>query len=219
MSVLVWDKDEERRFEMGVSKGVLFPKKTDGSGTYENGVAWNGLTGVTESPSGADTTDLWADNIKFATLRATETFGATIEAYMYPDEFAECDGSVEAEEGVFIGQQSRRPFGFAYRTNVGVGEDSEAGYKLNLVYNATVSPSEKGYETINDSPDAITMSWEVSTTAVNVTGHKPTSHIMIDSTKADKAKLKALENTLYGTADKEPTLPSPDEVIAMFAAA
>ena len=138
---------------------------------------------------------------------------------MYPDEFAECDGSVEAEEGVFIGQQSRRPFGFAYRTNVGVGEDSEAGYKLNLVYNATVSPSEKGYETINDSPDAITMSWEVSTTAVNVTGHKPTSHIMIDSTKADKAKLKALENTLYGTADKEPTLPSPDEVIAMFAAA
>lgn len=219
MSVLVWDKDEERRFEMGVSKGVLFPKKTDGSGTYENGVAWNGLTGVTESPSGADTTDLWADNIKFATLRATETFGATIEAYMYPDEFAECDGSVEAEEGVFIGQQSRRPFGFAYRTNVGVGEDSEAGYKLNLVYNATVSPSEKGYEAINDSPDAITMSWEVSTTAVNVTGHKPTSHIMIDSTKADKAKLKALENTLYGTADKEPTLPSPDEVIAMFAAA
>lgn len=220
MSVLVWDKSEERRFEMGVSKGVLYPKKKDGSDAYEKGVAWNGLTGVTESPSGADVTDLWADNIKYASLRATETFGATIEAYMCPDEFAECDGSVEAADGVYLGQQNRRPFGFAYRTEIGVGEDSEAGYKLNLVYNATVSPSEKGYETVNDSPDALTMSWEVSTTAVNVTDHKPTAHITIDSTKVkDKTKLKELEDKLYGTSDAEPTLPSPDEVLAIFAAA
>lgn len=220
MSVLVWDKSEERRYESGVSKGVLFLKKTDGSGAYENGVVWNGLTGVTESPSGADVTDLWADNIKYASLRAAETFGATIEAYMHPDEFYECDGSVEASEGVYVGQQSRRPFGFCYRTNIGVGEDSEVGYKLNLVYNATVSPSDKGYETVNDNPDALTMSWEVNTTAVNVTGHKPTAHITIDSTKVkDKTKLKQLEDKLYGTSDAESTLPSPDEVLAIFAAA
>lgn len=220
MSVLVWDKSEERKFEMGVSKGVLYVKKTDSTDTYESGVAWNGLTGVTESPSGADVTDLWADNIKYASLRAAETFGATIEAYMCPDEFAECDGSVEASEGVYIGQQNRKAFGFCYCTNVGIGENSEAGYKINLVYNATVSPSEKGYETVNDSPDALTMSWEVSTTAVNVTGHKPTAHITIDSTKVkDKTKLKKLEDKLYGTAEAEPTLPSPDEVLAIFAAA
>ena len=219
MSVLVWDKSEERRYESGVSKGVLFLKKNDGSGTYENGVVWNGLTGVTESPSGADVTDLWADNIKYASLRAEETFGATIEALMYPDEFEECNGSVEAEDGVYIGQQKRRAFGFSYRTDIGIGEDSEAGYKLNLVYNATVSPSEKGYESRNDSPDAVSMSWEVSTTSVNVTDHKPTAHITIDSTKADKTKLKTLEDMLYGTAEKESTLPSPDEVLAIFAAA
>ena len=219
MPRLEWDKNEERQFEMGVSKMVLFPKKTDGSGTYDKGVAWNGVTGVTESPSGADVTDLWADNIKYASLRATETYGSTIEAYMFPDEFAECDGSAAAADGVYIGQQTRRPFGFAYCTNIGVGEDSEAGYKLNLVYNATASPSDKSYETVNDSPDAVTMSWEVTTTAVNVTGHKPTAHITIDSTKVDKAKLKQLEDMLYGTAEKESTLPSPDEVIAVFAAA
>ena len=219
MSVLVWDKSEDRRYESGVSKGVLFLKKTDGSDAYENGVAWSGLTGVTESPSGADVTDLWADNIKYASLRAEETFGATIEAYTYPDEFEECNGSTEAEDGVYIGQQKRRAFGFAYRTDIGIGEDSEAGYKLNLVYNATVSPSEKGYESRNDSPDAVTMSWEASTTSVSVSGHKPTAHITIDSTKADATKLKELEDKLYGTAEKESTLPTPDEVLAIFAAA
>lgn len=220
MSVLVWDKSEDRRYESGVSKGVLFPKKTDGTDAYENGVTWSGLTGVTESPSGADVTDLWADNIKYASLRAEETFGATIEAYTYPDEFEECNGSTEAAEGVYIGQQKRRAFGFAYRTDIGIGEDSEAGYKLNLVYNATVSPSEKGYESRNDSPDAVAMSWEVSTTSVSVAGHKPTAHITIDSTKVkDKTKLKELEDKLYGTSDAEPTLPSPDEVLAIFAAA
>lgn len=151
MPRLEWDKNEERQFEMGVSKMVLFPKKTDGSGTYDKGVAWNGVTGVTESPSGADVTDLWADNIKYASLRAAETYGSTIEAYMYPDEFAECDGSSAPAEGVYIGQQTRRPFGFAYCTNIGVGEDSESGYKLNIVYNATASPSDNMTYTVNCS--------------------------------------------------------------------
>ena len=227
MSKIVWDATGSRYYETGVSHGVLY-KQTSG-GSYGAGVPWNGLTGVTESPDGAEPTDLWADNIKYATMRSAETFGGTIEAYTYPEEFAECDGSYTAIAGVYVGQQPRTPFGFTYRTEVGsdtVATQGEA-YKLHLVYNATASPSEKAYETINDSPDAITLSWEFTTTPVAVTGHKPTSCITIDTTKLDtakKAKLTQLENLLYGTdADAtnnveatEPSLPSPDTIISMF---
>ena len=222
MSVLVWDKSGERLYETGVNHGVLYVQNS--SGSYGNGVVWNGLTGVTESPDGAEPTDLWADNIKYASLRSAETFGATIEAYTYPEEFAECDGSYAIADGVYIGQQNRKPFGFCYRTEVGSDTIADAsgdeGYKLHIIYNATASPTEKAYETINDSPDAITFSWEITTTPVPVNGHKPTSTITIDSTKFTtaeaKAKLKALEDTLYGSASTEPTLPSPNEIMAMF---
>lgn len=222
MSVLVWDKSGERLYETGVNHGVLYVQNS--SGSYGNGVVWNGLTGVTESPDGAEPTDLWADNIKYASLRSAETFGATIEAYTYPEEFAECDGSYTIADGVYIGQQNRKPFGFCYRTEVGSDTIADASgdeaYKLHIIYNATASPTEKAYETINDSPDAITFSWEITTTPVPVTGHKPTSTITIDSTKFTtaeaKAKLKALEDTLYGSASTEPTLPSPNEIMAMF---
>lgn len=218
MSALVWDKSGERYFEAGVDHGVLYVQKADG--TYNKGVVWNGLTAVTESPDGAEPNDLYADNIKYATLRSAETFGATIEAFTYPDEFAECDGSYALADGVYIGQQSRKPFGFSYRTMIGndTSSDIDAAYKLHIVYNATVTPSEKNFETINDSPDAITMSWEVSTVPVPVTGRKPTATITIDSTKCDAAKLKTLEDMLYGTASEEPTLPSPDEIADIFAA-
>lgn len=216
MAKLEWDRTGERYYETGNKKGVLFPMGE--SGTYEQGVVWNGLTAVTESPSGAEANDLYADDIKYASLRSAETFGGTIEAYTYPDAFAECDGSAEVKTGVYIGQQKRKAFGFSYVTSVGSDTESDfdKSYKLHLVYNATASPSEKSYQTINDSPDAITFSWEFETTPVNVTGHKPTSIITIDSNKADKAKLKALEDKLYGTESTEATLPSPDEVIAMF---
>lgn len=216
MAKLEWDKTGERYYETGNKKGVLFPMGD--SGAYEQGVVWNGLTAVTESPSGAEANDLYADDIKYASLRSAETFGGTIEAYTYPDAFAECDGSAEVKTGVYIGQQKRKAFGFSYVTSVGSDTESDfdKSYKLHLVYNATASPSEKSYQTINDSPDAITFSWEFETTPVNVTGHKPTSIITIDSNKADKAKLKALEDKLYGTESTEATLPSPDEVIAMF---
>lgn len=218
MAALVWDKSGERLFETGVDHGVLFVQKTDG--TYETGVVWNGLTGVTESPDGAEPNDLYADNIKYATLRSAETFGATIEAYTYPEEFYQCDGSATPSDGVYLGQQSRKSFGFVYRTKVGSDVDTEANsYKLHLVYNATASPSERGYETINDSPDAITFSWEITTTPVNVTGYKATSCITIDSTKADATKLKTLEDKLFGTVNTESSLPTPDEVLAIFAAA
>lgn len=216
MAKLEWDRTGERYYETGNKKGVLFPMGE--SGVYEQGVVWNGLTAVTESPSGAEANDLYADDIKYASLRSAETFGGTIEAYTYPDAFAECDGSAEVKTGVYIGQQKRKAFGFSYVTSVGSDTESDfdKSYKLHLVYNATASPSEKSYQTINDSPDAITFSWEFETTPVNVTGHKPTSIITIDSNKADKAKLKALEDKLYGTESTEATLPSPDEVIAMF---
>lgn len=216
MSEIVWDKTGDREYELGVDHGVLYVQKTDGSGTYENGVPWNGLSGVTESPSGADETVLYADNIKYASIRAAEEFGLTIEAYMYPDEFAVCDGSAEVSPGVYIGQQKRIPFGMSYRTNIGSDTDSDKGYKLHLVYNATASPSETAYESVNDSPDAITMSWEATTTPVNIAGYKPSARITIDSTKADKAKLDELEKKLYGDVSAEPTLPSLEEVIAMF---
>lgn len=221
MTKLVWDKTGERYWETGVSNGVLYKKKTTGSTTKWVGTAWNGLTGVTESPSGAELTDLWADNIKYASIRSTETFGATIEAYMYPDEFAECDGSKEAEDGVYLGQQERVAFCFCYKTKVGndTQDESDDGYKLHIIYNATASPSEKQYSTVNDSPEAITFSWEVNTTPINVTGHKPVSSIVIDSRKADATKLAALETKLYGGDSAEPELPEPDEILTMMAAA
>ena len=216
MAALIWDKTGERYFETGVDHGVLYPQKADG--TYDDGVVWNGLTAVTESPDGAEPNDLYADNIKYASLRSAETFGATIEAYTYPEEFAECDGSAAMSTGVYIGQQTRKPFGFSYRTLVGndTATDTDDGYKLHIIYNATASPSEKNYETVNDSPDAITMSWEIDTTPVPVTGKKPTATITIDSTKCDATKLKTLEDILYGTATKNAYLPQPDTILHIF---
>ncbi len=219
MSKLVWDKTGERLYETGVKQGVLY--LLGSTGTYSKGVAWNGLTNVTESPSGAEATPLYADDIKYLNLMSTEELGGTIEAYTYPDEFAECDGSASLAEGVYIGQQARKTFGFCYRTTLGNDVDNNNyGYKLHLVYGALASPSEKAYGTINDSPEAITFSWEFSTTPVNVTGHKPTASITIDSTKVDAAKLAALEKILYGddTESVEPRLPLPDEVAEIFAA-
>lgn len=214
MSKLVWDKTGERLYETGVKQGVLYPM--DAKGTYPKGVPWNGLTNVTESPSGAEATALYADDIKYLNLMSNEEFGGTIEAYTYPDEFAECDGSASIATGVYIGQQARKTFGFCYRTTIGNDVKSNAhGYKLHLVYGALASPSEKAYATINDSPEAITFSWEFSTTPVNVTGFKPTACLTIDSTKVDGEKLAALEKILYGD-DADDTavarLPLPDEV-------
>lgn len=210
-TTITWDATGERLFETGVDQGVLYVLDST-TGAYGNGVAWNGLTGVTESPDGAEPTDLWADNIKYATLRSAETFGLTIEAYTYPDEFGECDGSASPATGVHIGQQSRKPFGFSYRTKVGSDTDTEANnYKIHVVYNCTASPSERSYETINDSPDAITFSWEVTTTPVKVTGYKPTSEITIDVWKLDSSKKTALENALYGGGG----LPDPDDLLAL----
>lgn len=193
-----WDKIGERFYEMGVDHGVLYPQAA--TGLYPKGVPWNGLTNVTESPEGAEATDLWADNIKYGSLRSAETFGGTIEAYTYPEEFNQCDGNVSVADGVYIGQQSRTPFGFVYRTQIGndtAGEDDD-GYKLHLVYGATASPSEKARDTVNDSPEATTFSWEFDTTPVNVTGHKPTATLEVDSRKCPSAKLVALEKILFG---------------------
>lgn len=210
MSKLTWDASGERLYETGVKQGVLYVMDNN---VYGNGVAWNGLTAITESPSGAESTPLYADDIKYLDLRSTEEFGATIEAYTYPDEFAACDGSASLADGVSIGQQARKMFGLCYRTTVGNDTDgTDHGYKLHLIYGATASPSEKAYETINDSPEAITFSWEITTTPVSVTGFKPTASITIDSTKADPTCLAALEEKLYGGTSAEPTLPLPDEV-------
>lgn len=210
---LVWDKVGDRYYETGTDNGVLFVQKKDGS--YKTGIAWNGLTGVTESPSGADPTDMYADNIKYASVRAAETFGATIEAYTYPDEFAECDGSAEIAPGVTIGQQGRSAFAFTYRTKIS-NDVAIDEYKLHLIYGATASPSEKAYATINDSPDAITFSWEVTTTPINVSGFKPTSVLVIDSRKTTKEKLAAFEEILYGSDTKESRMPLPEEVLTFF---
>lgn len=217
MAKLVWDATGERLYETGVRQGVLYVMN---EGVYPQGVVWNGLTAVTESPSGAEATPLYADDIKYLNLMSAEEFGATIEAYTYPDEFMECDGSATLTEGVYIGQQPRKTFGLCYRTTLGndVANDSY-GYKLHLIYGALASPSEKAYATINDSPEAITFSWELSTTPVNVTGHKPTASLVIDSTKVDKTRLQNLEDALYGTADKEAYLPLPDEVKSILTAA
>lgn len=211
MSRLEWDKIGEKLYEAGVDRGVVY--RQDQTGAYKGGAAvWNGLTSVTESPEGAEVTDLYADNIKYASMRAAENYKSTVEAYTYPDLFAECDGSAEVAPGMTIGQQDRKPFGMCYRTNIGSDAEVENAYKLHLVYGCTVSPSEKAYETVNDSPDAITFSWEIDTTPVNVTGHKPTATVTLNSTKLSAAQLKAIEDVLYGTTEKEPYLPLPDEV-------
>lgn len=219
MSKIVWDETGKRFYETGVDHGVLYPIQT--GGLYNKGVPWNGLITVTESPSGAEATDLYADNIKYLSMRSAETFGATVEAYTYPDEFAECDGSAQLVEGVKIGQQARKIFGLCYRTMIGNDVDGQDhGYKLHLIYGATASPSEKAFSSINDSPEAITFSWELVTTPVNVTGFKPTASIEIDSTKADPTCLAKLEEILYGKDPTEPEgldgvdgrLPLPDEV-------
>lgn len=215
MARLVWDKTGERFYETGVRQGVLYPMV---DGAYPKGVAWNGLTAVTESPSGAESTALYADDIKYLNLRSTEEFGATIEAYTYPKEFEECDGSAELAAGVTIGQQPRKSFGLSYRTALGNDVENENhGYKLHLIYGATASPSEKAYATISDSPEAITFSWEVTTVPVNVEGFKPTALLTIDSTKVDPAKLTALEDILYGKAEAEARLPLPDEIATLMA--
>lgn len=225
MAKLVWDKTGDRFYETGVKQGVLYIP-TDG--VYSKGVAWNGLTAVTESPSGAEATALYADDIKYLNLLSTEEFGATIEAYTYPDEFAACDGSAELTKGVTIGQQKRSTFGLCYKTTIGNDTDgNDHGYKLHIIYGALATPSEKAYSTINDSPDAVTFSWEITTTPVNVTGQKPTASLVIDSTKADKTKLEALEAILYGkdpTSQEaqdgvEPRLPLPDEIKTLMTAA
>lgn len=215
---LTWDQVGERVYETGVDHGVLY--KPNGGGIYDQGFAWNGLVSVTESPSGAEATATYADNIKYLNLVSAEEFGATIEAYTYPAEFEEHDGSASPVVGVVVGQQTRKPFGLAYRTRIGNDVDgTDHGYKLHLIYGALAAPSEKAYNTINDSPEAITFSWEVTTTPVTVaeTGIKPTAQLTIDSTKVDPADLAALEDALYGTAGTDPRLPLPDEVFAMFA--
>ena len=224
---LVWDETGERYYETGVSQGVLYTLDT-ATKTYKNGVAWNGLTAVTESPSGAEATAIYADNIKYLSMMSAEEFGATIEAYTYPDEFALCDGSAELVAGAMIGQQTRKTFGLCYKTVKGNDvEGDNHGYKLHIIYGAMASPSEKGYTTINDSPEAITFSWEITTTPVNVTGFKPTASLIIDSTKADPTKLSDLEDILYGTdageagtpAATAPRLPLPDEIKTLLTAA
>lgn len=215
MPKIVWDNTGERLYETGVRNGVLYPIQTDG--TYSKGVAWNGLISVTESPSGAEATPLYADDIKYLNLISAEEYGSTIEAYTYPDEFAECDGSTSIATGVNIGQQPRKTFGMCYRTVVGNDvENDNYGYKLHLVYGALAAPSEKAFSTINDSPEAITFSWEVSTTPVNVTGFKPTASLTIDSTKVDAAKLASLEAILYGSESEEARLPLPDEIATLM---
>ena len=223
MSKMTWHGVGEREIEAGVSEVALFPM---GSSGYETGVAWNGVTAINENPSGADITDLYADNIKYASMRAAEKFGFTIEAYTYPPEWAECDGSKEAEDGVFLGQQARKAFGLVYKSQVGDAEHPgmNKGFKLHIIYNSTASPSSRGYTTINENPDAISFSWEANSTPVSVTGYKPTCEITIDSTKlgtGGDAKLTALLETIYGRdADAEhsitaltPTLPDPDDVL------
>ncbi len=212
---LVWDTTGERYYETGVSKCALYIQ-ADG-GTYPSGVAWNGITAVTESPSGAEASAIYADDIKYLNLLSTEEFSATIEAYMYPDEFEQCDGTAELATGVTIGQQKRKTFGLCYRTIVGNDTQSnDYGYKLHIIYGCMAAPSEKAYATVNDSPEAITFSWEISTTPVNVEGFKPTATITIDSTKVDAEKLAKLEAVLYGSAEAAARLPLPAEIATLL---
>lgn len=214
---LEWDKVGERYYETGTDRGVLYPQVGN---AYPEGFAWNGLTGVTESPGGAEPTDLYADNIKYASMRSAETFGGTITAYTYPDEFEGCDGSRSLTEGVTIGQQNRTPFGLSYRTLKGndTNTDEDDSYKIHCVYGATASPSEKAYQTVNDSPEAMELSWDFDTTPVNVANFKPTAHLIIHSDKLNEAQLKAIEDVLYGSEDSEskPRLPLPDEILSII---
>ena len=215
MSKIVWDTIGERRYETGVSKGVLYPAE---AGTYPKGVAWNGLTAVTESPSGAEASPLFADNIKYLNLMSNEDFGATIEAYSSPEEFDACDGSAALAKGVMAGQQKRSTFGFSYQSKIGNDVDgADFGYKIHLVYGCLAAPSERSRTTVNESPEAMTLSWTVTTTPVDIPGLKPTAHISIDSTKANPEKLAALEKILYGDTDTEPRLPLPTELATLFA--
>lgn len=218
MAKLVWDETGKRFYETGVKMGVLYVQQAGGA--YNKGVAWNGLTAVTESPSGAEANPMYADDIKYLNLFSAEEFGATVEAYTYPVEFEQCDGSASISTGVTIGQQERKQFGLCYRTTLGNDTDgNDHGYKLHLIYGAKASPSEKAYATINDSPEAITFSWELTTTPVNVSGHKPTANLVIDSTKVSAAAMAALEEVLYGNATTEARLPLPDEVVSIISTA
>lgn len=216
MTVLEWDLAEERIFELGVDRGVFYKKAATG-GTYEAGVVWNGLINVTESSEGGEDNKQYADNIAYVNIRSESEFTASIEAFHYPDEMAECDGSAQPEEGVFIGQQLRKPFGFSYRTKIGNNNDNiDFGYKVHIVYEVTPEPTEKSRDTINDTPEASTFTWDTKADKVPVTGHHPTSHLTVDSTKVDPVALGELEDILYGTATEEARLPMPDEVIALF---
>lgn len=211
MAKIIWDAVGARKYETGVDQGVLYP--TVDGGAYGAGVAWNGLVNVSESPSGAEATPIYADNIKYLNLLSAEEFGCTIEAFTYPDEFEACDGSASLAEGVQIGQQPRIPFGFSYRTKMGNDSNPEAGYKIHIVYGCTAAPSEKAYATVNDSPEAITFSWEVTTTPVLVSGHKPTATLILDSTKLAADKLTAIEAMLYGDGAQEAKLPTIAEIL------
>ena len=217
MARLIWDEVGQRFFETGVKNGVLYVQDNDGS--YKNGVVWNGLTAVTESPSGAEETPLYADDVKYLTLRSAEEFGATVEAYTYPEEFEQCDGSASIANGVTIGQQARRAFGLCYRTSVGNDiQGQNFSYKLHLIYGCTVAPSEKSYSTINDNPEAITFSWELSTVPVPVDGFSPTASLVIDASKVDEGKMTLLENALFGDDENEAKLLLPNEIMAMLKA-
>lgn len=214
MARIQWDQTGKRFYETGVDRGVLYLR--DSQGDYSTGVAWNGLTGITESPTGAETTPQYADNIKYVDLVSAEEFEATIEAFTYPEEFAECDGTATPSPGVTIGQQDRKTFGLSYRTKIGNDVDGQDhGYKIHLIYGALAAPSEKAYNTINDSPEAITFSWEITTTPVGVEGYKPVASLTIDSTKVSSDDLEAIEDLLYGDSTEEPSLPLPGEIIAM----
>lgn len=219
MAKLEWDKTGTHYFENGVDHGVLYPQ-TDGEASggvvYGDGVAWNGLTSVTQSPEGAEPSAVYADNIKYLSLLSVEEFNATIEAYTYPDEFAACDGSASLGEGVTIDQQARKTFCLSYRTKIGNDVNNDLGYKIHIIYGCLAAPSERAYETVNDSPEAMTLSWEISTTPVVVTGFKPTSHLVIDSTKVKPAALKAIEDALYGKETEKAKVLMPDEVAALI---
>ena len=215
MARLIWDEVGQRFFETGVKNGVLYVQDNDGS--YKNGVVWNGLTAVTESPSGAEETPLYADDVKYLTLRSAEEFGATVEAYTYPEEFEQCDGSASIANGVTIGQQARRAFGLCYRTSVGNDiQGQNYSYKLHLIYGCTVAPSEKSYSTINDNPEAITFSWELSTVPVPVDGFSPTASLVIDASKVDEGKMQQLEDALFGNESSEATLLLPNQIMELI---
>ena len=215
MAKLIFDEVGSRFFETGVKNGVLFVQGVDGE--YENGVVWNGLTAVTESPSGAEATPLYADDMKYVVLYSTEEFGATVEAYTYPEEFEQCDGSAALMDGITIGQQPRKSFGLVYKTVIGNDvQGQDLGYKIHIIYGAKAAPSEKAFATINDSPEAVTFSWELSTVPVPVTGHRPTATVVVDSTKVDAEKLALLEDKLFGSETEESTLPLPDEIVELL---